>query len=86
MGGRTPQRMTLAAARRITRRSRSYGWFRPSLVVPAGYRPCPVCGVRIGGEARGVAGDGRVAAAVNRAIDEAMVEHLVDPDSECLAR
>ena len=61
-------------ATRLTRQSRSYGWFRSHW--SSGYRQCPKCKTRIGGDGHGR--DDALARSVNDAIDTAMVEHLTE--------
>ena len=66
--------MDHATAKRLTRESRTYGWFRGSHSV--GYRQCPKCKGRIGGEGHGW--DETFARSVNDAIDTDMIEHLTE--------
>lgn len=67
--------MTKTEARRLTRESRSYGWFRPSLYRAEGYRRCPKCRALLWGYGHGR--DEALARMINAAIDLRMVEHLL---------
>lgn len=77
--------MTKTEARRLTRINRSHGWFR-SDDYRAGYRHCPKCNAKITGHIGlfdGIHRDSLRHAAINRAIDEIMIQHLqanCDPD------
>lgn len=73
--------MTRREARILTTINHGYGWIRPDINAPAGYRLCPRCRIKIEATLTGCGlRDDALARAINKEIDSLMIEHLM---TEC---
>lgn len=68
--------MNRAAARKVIASSRRYGWMRPDVLAPAGYRSCPVCRAECWGHSDHSRRGDALARAINDKIDGAMLAHI----------